>query len=161
MSIVTATILSDGKSMDPKYELLSIDISKEVNRIPDAQLLLLDGDAAQGKFEISDTAFFEPGKAMGFFYRLLSPAYISKASEGTIDKEINRMKIDIRMPTRKQKGLNKLRKGLEKLGIKGLTKDMNDHELDAVTCALVGKMFLERKTETLGDPENGIVMPKG
>lgn len=48
--------------MDPKYELVSIDISREVNRIPDAQVLLLDGDAAQGKFEISDTAFFEPGK---------------------------------------------------------------------------------------------------
>lgn len=61
---------------------------------------------------------------------------------------------------RKQKGLEKLRKGLEKLGIQGLSENMNGHELDAVTCALVGKMFLEKKTETLGDPNEGIVMPK-
>lgn len=60
---------------------------------------------------------------------------------------------------RKQKGLDKLRKGLEKLGFKGLTKDMSDHELDAVTSAFVGKLFLEGKSETLGN-ENGIVMPK-
>ncbi len=60
---------------------------------------------------------------------------------------------------RKQKGLDKLRIGLKKLGIKGLTKDMTDHELDAVTCAYVGKLFLEGKSETLGD-KNGIVMPK-
>lgn len=60
---------------------------------------------------------------------------------------------------RKQKGLDKLKKGLERLGIKDLTKDMTDHELDAVTCAYVGKLFLEGKSQTLGD-ENGIVMPK-
>jgi len=68
---------------------------------------------------------------------------------------------DVLKIPRKQKGLKKLREGLEKLGIKGLNKKMSDHELDAVTCALVGKMFLEGKTETLGDPEDGIVMPKG
>ena len=62
MSVVTATISSTGKVMDPAYELLSIDVSKEVNRISDAQLVLLDGDVAQQKFAISDTVFFEPGK---------------------------------------------------------------------------------------------------
>ena len=64
MSVVTPTILSSGQSMDPSYELLSIDITKEVNRIPCAQLLLLDGDAAQQSFAISNDAFFEPGKAI-------------------------------------------------------------------------------------------------
>jgi hypothetical protein len=67
---------------------------------------------------------------------------------------------DILKIPRKQKGLNELRKGLEKLGIKGLTSRMNDHELDAVTCAFTGKLFLEGKSETLGIIENGIVMPK-
>jgi len=66
---------------------------------------------------------------------------------------------DVLHISRKQRGLNKLRIGLEKLGIKSLTKDMTDHELDAVTCAYVGKLFLEGKSETLGD-KNGIVMPK-
>jgi hypothetical protein len=67
---------------------------------------------------------------------------------------------DILKIPRKQQGLDELRKGLEKLGIKGLKSTMNDHELDAVTCAYVGKLFLEGKSETLGILEDGIVMPK-
>lgn len=67
---------------------------------------------------------------------------------------------DILKILRKQQGLDELRKGLEKLGIKGLTSEMTDHELDAVTCAYVGKLFLEGKSETLGVIEDGIIMPK-
>jgi len=66
---------------------------------------------------------------------------------------------DIWKIPRKQKGLEKLREGLGKLGIKGIRKDMNDHELDAVTCALVGKLFLEGKCEVLGTLNDGIVLP--
>ena len=65
-SVVTATITSiEGSvetSMDPHYNLLAIDIIQEVNKVPTAQLVLLDGDAAQQKFAISDTDFFKPGK---------------------------------------------------------------------------------------------------
>ena len=60
---------------------------------------------------------------------------------------------------RKQKGLEKLRQRLEELGIEGINKKATDHELDAITCALVGKMFLDEKAEILGS-EDGIVMPK-
>jgi len=67
---------------------------------------------------------------------------------------------DILKISRKQQGLNELRKGLEKLKIESLTSKMNDHELDAVTCAIVGKLFLEGKSETYGDSKDGIVMPK-
>ena len=63
--------------------------------------------------------------------------------------------------SRKQKGLGKLKAGLENLGIKGLNNQMSDHELDAVTCAYVGKLFLEGKAITYGTPNQGIVMPKG
>lgn len=62
---------------------------------------------------------------------------------------------------RKQKGLDNLKAGLEKLGIEGLNSQMSDHELDAVTCAYVGKLFLEGQAVTYGDPNDGIVMPKG
>ncbi len=62
MTVVTTTILSDDNPIDPLYELLSIDISKELNRIPYAQLVLLDGDVAKQSFTISDDTFFEPGK---------------------------------------------------------------------------------------------------
>jgi len=45
---------------------------------------------------------------------------------------------DILKIPRKQRGLRRLREGLEKHGIKGLNDKMTDHELDAATCALVG-----------------------
>jgi len=67
---------------------------------------------------------------------------------------------DVLKIPRKQKGLDKLRKGLEKLEIKGLTSRMTDHELDAVTCAYVGKLFLEKKSLTFGEPNKSIIMPK-
>lgn len=60
---------------------------------------------------------------------------------------------------RKQRGIEKLMNGLKKTGIKGLNNRMNDHELDAVTCALVGKHFLEGKAEILGTINNGIIIP--
>ena len=62
MSVVTATISSNHTVMPSEYELLSIDVVNEVNRIPYAQITLLDGDAAKQKFAISDGAFFQPGK---------------------------------------------------------------------------------------------------
>jgi predicted nuclease with RNAse H fold len=67
---------------------------------------------------------------------------------------------DILEIPRKQQGLERLRTGLEKLGVKGLNNRMNDHELDAVTCALVGKLWLERKAVIYGTPEQAIIMPK-
>lgn len=59
---VTPTILSTGNPMDPTFQLLSLTVEKEVNRIPSARIVLLDGDTAQQNFAISDDAFFEPGK---------------------------------------------------------------------------------------------------
>lgn len=64
----------------------------------------------------------------------------------------------LRIP-RKQHGLQKLRAGLKEYGIKGLNDKMTNHELDAVACALVGRLFLEGKTITYGTGEQTIVMP--
>jgi len=62
---------------------------------------------------------------------------------------------------RKQGGLAKLRSGLERLGLKGLAKDLNGDELDAATGALVGRMYLRGQAEVLGDLASGsIVIPK-
>jgi len=67
---------------------------------------------------------------------------------------------DIWHTGRKQDSLSKLRKGLEKLGVKGLNKKMNGDELDAVTAALVAELFLLRKAEVLGNFRQGaIVIP--
>jgi Rhs element Vgr protein len=61
MSVATATILSAGRPIDPGYDVISIDIRREVNRIPSARLALVDGDTAERRFLISDTKVFEPG----------------------------------------------------------------------------------------------------
>ncbi|MCP8310216.1 MAG: DUF429 domain-containing protein [Candidatus Methylarchaceae archaeon HK01M] len=68
---------------------------------------------------------------------------------------------DILNIPRKQKGISELRKSLLTIGIKGILKVTSDHELDATTSALVGKMYLEGDYLALGDPEEGlIIMPR-
>jgi len=64
---------------------------------------------------------------------------------------------------RKQKGLEKLREALLKYGFKGdVEKEkITDHELDAITSALVGKLFLENNYMAIGNPEEGLmILPK-
>lgn len=54
-----------------------------------------------------------------------------------------------------------LREGLGRLGIRGLRRDCSDHELDAATAALVGRLYLQGKAEVYGDSASGsIVMPR-
>jgi hypothetical protein len=61
---------------------------------------------------------------------------------------------------RKQDGLPKLRKGLQNLGVRGLGTKMSGDELDAVTAAVVGRLFLQGKAEVLGNLKRGaIVIP--
>jgi len=61
---------------------------------------------------------------------------------------------------RKTSSLNGLRKGLSRLKIRGLEGVESHHGLDAVTAALVAKMFYEGNYEAYGDPEEGqIIMP--
>ena len=62
---------------------------------------------------------------------------------------------------RKKQGLADLRAGLEALGISGLKSGLSDHELDAVTCAFVGKLFLEDKSVPYGPADDAIIMPRG
>jgi predicted RNase H-like nuclease len=46
------------------------------------------------------------------------------------------------------------------LGLEGLTNSLSHHELDAVTCAYVGKLLLEDKAVVYGAQDQGIVLPK-
>jgi predicted nuclease with RNAse H fold len=67
---------------------------------------------------------------------------------------------DIWRIPRKQNSLTRLRKGLERLGLRSLNAKMNGDELDAVTGALVGRLFLQGKAEVLGNfKEGAIVVP--
>jgi predicted nuclease with RNAse H fold len=62
---------------------------------------------------------------------------------------------------RARRGLDGLRMGLQRLGIKGLKKEISDHELDAASGALVGRLFLQHKAEVYGNFTDGaILMPE-
>ena len=50
--------------------------------------------------------------------------------------------------------------GLRDLGVKGLPEDLTGDELDAVTAALVGRWFLQKRGEMIGGDE-GIAIPSG
>lgn len=67
---------------------------------------------------------------------------------------------DILKIPRKQKGLKKLKEGLERLGIKILKKNPNGDELDAVTCAFTGWLYLKRNFKAIGSKKEGqIILP--
>jgi len=65
---------------------------------------------------------------------------------------------DILKIPRKQRGIEKLRKGLMKLGIKGIENCIDNDELDAVTCALVGKLYLDKNYLPIGDPKEVLMI---
>lgn len=60
--VVTMTILSEGNEIPGTYHVVSVTVTRELNRIPRATLVLLDGEAAQQTFPISDGPDFLPGK---------------------------------------------------------------------------------------------------
>lgn len=57
MSVVKINTTSEGLA----YDWLSVDIVQEVNRIPYAELVLLDGTGAPPQFKLSNTDDFAPG----------------------------------------------------------------------------------------------------
>jgi len=61
---------------------------------------------------------------------------------------------------RKSRGLDALRRGLESLGIRGLSEEMTGDELDAVTAAYVGLLYLRGEAVVLGGEDGAIVMPR-
>lgn len=58
----TFKIFVDGSDIGGEYGLLSIFISKSVNKIASAQLILTDGDVAEANFKVSSEPIFLPGK---------------------------------------------------------------------------------------------------
>lgn len=60
--LITFKILTDGQELSKIYEVKSIAVSKEVNKIPTAKIVLLDGDASKRDFELSNEDFLIPGK---------------------------------------------------------------------------------------------------
>lgn len=59
--LVTFTLKLNGQPVSTQYQVASISVAKEVNRIPTAKLVLYDGDAASQDFAVSNEDTFVPG----------------------------------------------------------------------------------------------------
>lgn len=63
-NVVAFSITSEGSAISPTYQVISVSVIREVNRIPVAKIVLRDGDPASEEFAISSAADFEPGKTL-------------------------------------------------------------------------------------------------
>ena len=60
--ICTSAILIEGAQLPGAYHVLSLVVSRELNRIPSAMIYLRDGEASQASFQASTSDLFVPGK---------------------------------------------------------------------------------------------------
>ncbi|WP_433763613.1 type VI secretion system tip protein VgrG [Flavobacterium ginsenosidimutans] len=60
--LVTHKLLIEGTELSGVYQVMSIVVHNEVNRIPMAQIVLTDGDAASRDFKLSNEDLLIPGK---------------------------------------------------------------------------------------------------
>lgn len=62
--LASCTVLAGGQPLDQSIQLTSIHICKEINKIPFAKLVILDGDPAAMDFPISDEDTLAPGQTI-------------------------------------------------------------------------------------------------
>ncbi|MBX2924698.1 MAG: type VI secretion system tip protein VgrG [Chitinophagaceae bacterium] len=60
--VVTFDILLDDEVINSEYQVLSISVSREINRIPTAKIIFRDGEASVRTFSISNEDDLKPGK---------------------------------------------------------------------------------------------------
>lgn len=60
--LVTHKILIEGEELSKTYQVKSIVVQNEVNRIPMAQIVLTDGEASERDFKLSNEDLLIPGK---------------------------------------------------------------------------------------------------
>lgn len=59
--LVTHKLLVDGQELSKKYQVKTISIEKEVNRISTAKIILIDGEPSKQDFELSNEELLIPG----------------------------------------------------------------------------------------------------
>lgn len=60
--VCTVAILVDGTEISGEFHVLSVSVTKELNRIPSATIHLRDGEASKSTFAVSNSDHFIPGK---------------------------------------------------------------------------------------------------
>ena len=64
IDVKTVKILLNGEEMNNVYGIEAVSVFKEVNKIPSAQITIIDGDVSKRKFEASDSGDFDPGTSV-------------------------------------------------------------------------------------------------
>lgn len=88
--VTSFDILLDNQPMNPAYEVISFHITREVNRIPMACLVVRDGEASESEFEISNSNDFVPGKKITI--KIGRDGNNQQAFKGIIVKQIVKVK---------------------------------------------------------------------
>ncbi|RAW01592.1 type VI secretion system tip protein VgrG [Pseudochryseolinea flava] len=60
----THKVYSDGTELPGTLQIISIVVEQTINRVPVARIIFKDGDPSKQNFEVSNNAFFEPGKTI-------------------------------------------------------------------------------------------------
>jgi len=59
--VCTLAILIGGQDISGEFQVLSLSVSRELNRIPAATIQIQDGEPSKSTFAVSNTANFIPG----------------------------------------------------------------------------------------------------
>jgi Rhs element Vgr protein len=63
-SVVRLSVFSNGTAIPGTYQVISVSVKKAINKIPMAEVVVLDGDMPQKDFPISNADHFKPGQAI-------------------------------------------------------------------------------------------------
>lgn len=62
--VAVLIVTSNGAELPAKFELMSAEVVREINRIPHAQLVFADGDIPKAEFPVLDSEAMKPGAAI-------------------------------------------------------------------------------------------------
>ncbi|HEX2871513.1 MAG TPA: contractile injection system protein, VgrG/Pvc8 family, partial [Polyangiaceae bacterium] len=151
MGIPVATITDQqGQKLGLAFELLSLEVRRELNRIPEATLKFLDGSVAKRAFELSNQSFFEPGKQVSIALRYEGEGADTVVFDGLIvrhevDSDINGSSLRVELKDRAFK-LTRQRKSTifrKQTDDEALRKLISDAQLDTGSIATQTTKFDE------------------
>ncbi len=62
--VIKLSILSEGSQIDDAIQIISVSVTKAVNKIASARIVLIDGDMPERDFPVSNSDAFKPGSAI-------------------------------------------------------------------------------------------------
>jgi Rhs element Vgr protein len=137
--LITFTVLTEGEELSKAYEVKSIAVTKEVNRIPTAKIVLIDGEASTREFKLSNEDLFAPGKKIE-----ITAGYHS--DEETIFKGIV-IKHNLRIRQNSSQLIVECRDEAVKMTIGRNSKYFYESKDSEIMEELIGKYGLEKDVE--------------